>query len=132
MHVDHSQAGDREQVAGKDAAVRRDDTKVGVESLKIGRKVGVLQPRRLQHRRRQRQCRGLHLGRLDAMPAASRAVRLRHDTRDDVARGRQRLERGHRKCGRAEEDHSHRRYHFPVRCSFRIFLTMRSRLRPRR
>ena len=92
MDVDHSQARNREDVSGEDAAVGRDDPQVRVQGRELRGKLRRFQARRLEDWRRKSQGRGLDLRGLDAVASTSGPVGLRDHAHDDVAGGGERLE----------------------------------------
>jgi hypothetical protein len=133
VNVDESLARHREYGVGQNPAVGGDNAEIRLDRLQVVEKDRIFQAFRLENR--QTGCHRAHLHRSVARPvaAAARSIGLRDDADEAVARLEERVERGDRELRRAEEHdpEAGSLYHLPVRVSFRILRTMRSRLMPR-
>ena len=119
VHVDQPEARRVEDDLREDLAVGSDDAEVGAEARKRVERTPDPSGARGCSTGSPAPSASSFTGACRLLPAPARAVRLRHDPDDLVARLEQRLERGRGKSGCAEENDRKRRrsYHSPARVS---------------
>jgi hypothetical protein len=123
VHVDHAVSWERQDIFGKELAVRGYDAEVRLQRTERFDKLRVPKARGLEDGQSASLCEGFDRRLRHALAPAPRAIGLCHNGDDRMRRAKELTQRRHGKVRRAEEDDSH---HLPLFESFLILRTIRS------